>query len=66
MAMIFQANSFTADLTPDDDSVSAMKAALRDFKVIMHEPKAYPKRAEMLDMLTDARAAIDRINAAHK
>ena len=47
--MIFQASSFTADLTPDDDSVSAMKAALRDFKVIMHEPKAYPKRAEMLD-----------------
>ena len=63
--MIFQANSFTADLTPDDDSVSAMKAALRDFKVTMRQPRTvaeHPMRREMLAILTDARTRIDRIN----
>ena len=62
MAMIFQANSFTADLTPDDDSVSAMKAALRDFKVIMRQGTEHPRRPEMLAILNDARVRIDQIN----
>ena len=60
--MIFQPNSIAADGTPDDDGLLAMRAALRDLKVVMRKPKEHPKRAEMLDMLTDARAAIDRIN----
>ena len=60
--MIFQPNSITADGTPDDDGLLAMRAALRDLKVVMRKPKEHPKRAEILDMLTDARVAIDRIN----
>ena len=63
--MIFQANSFTADLTPDDDSVSAMKAALRDFKVTMRRSAKgtdYPMRSEAIAILADARERIDRIN----
>ena len=60
--MIFQPNSITADGTPDDDGLLAMRAALRDLKVVMRKPKEHPKRAEILDMQADARAAIDRIN----
>jgi hypothetical protein len=60
--MIFQPDSFTADLTPDDISMSAMKAALRDLKVSIRKSAEHPKRAEMLTLLTDARARIDRIN----
>ena len=60
--MIFQPNSITADGTPDDDGLLAMRAALRDLKVVMRKPKEHPKRAEILDMLADAKARIDRIN----
>ena len=61
--MIFQPNSITADGTPDDDGLLAMRAALRDLKVVMRKPKEHPKRAEMLGILADAKARIDRINA---
>ena len=60
--MIFQPNSITADGTPDDDGLLAMRAALRDLRVVMRKPKEHPKRAEILDMLADAKARIDRIN----
>jgi hypothetical protein len=60
--MIFQPNSITADGTPDEDGILAMRAALRDLKVTLRKPKEHPKRAEMLDILRDARTAIDRIN----
>lgn len=60
--MVFQPHSITADGTPDDDSLLAMRAALRDLKVVMRKPAEHRRRAEMLGMLADARAAIDRIN----
>ena len=60
--MIFQANTFAADGTPDDESLLAMRAALRDLKVVMRKAADYPKRAEILDLLTDAGVRIDRIN----
>jgi hypothetical protein len=60
--MIFQPNSITADGNPDDNSLLAMRAALRDLKVVMRAPKEHPRRAEMLSILGEARAAIDRIN----
>jgi hypothetical protein len=61
--MIFQPNSITADGTPDDDGLLAMRAALRDLKVVMRKPKEHPQRAEILSILSEARTAIDRINA---
>ena len=59
--MIFNPD-FAADGTPDDVSLLAMRAALRDLKVTMRKPVEHPRRAEMLVILGDARAAIDRIN----
>ena len=47
---------------PDDDAVLAMQAALRDFKAISRKPKPHPRREDILALLTDARAAIERIN----
>ena len=61
--MILHPKSLAPDGTPDDDSILAMRAALRDFKVVMHAPRGeHPRRAEMLDILADAKARIDRIN----
>jgi hypothetical protein len=60
-AMIFTPD-IAADGNPDDTSLRAMRVALRDLKVTMRKPKAHPRRAEMLAILGDARAAIDRIN----
>jgi hypothetical protein len=62
--MIFTPN-LTADGTPDDTGLLAMRAALRDLKVTMRKPRApteHPRRAEMLAILGDARTRIDRIN----
>jgi hypothetical protein len=55
--------SLAADSNPDADSLLAVRAALRDFKVSMRKPVDHPRRAEVLSMLGEARAAIDRINA---
>jgi hypothetical protein len=60
-AMIFTPH-IAADDQPDDSSLLAMRAALRDLKVTMRKPVEHPRRAEMLAILGDARAAIDRIN----
>jgi predicted component of type VI protein secretion system len=60
-AMIFNPD-FAADGTPNDASLLAMRAALRDLKVTMRKPKAHPRRAKMLAILADARTRIDRIN----
>ncbi len=62
--MIFQPYSLTADGNPDDDSLLAMRAALRDLKVVIPKGAEHPRRADILGMLGDARAAIDRINAS--
>ena len=64
--MIFQAHTFNADGSPDDDSLLAMRAALRDLKVVMRKSVDYPKRAEILDLLADAGVRIDRINGPEK
>jgi hypothetical protein len=55
-----------ADKIPDDDAVLAMQAAQRDFKTVTRKPKAHPRREEMLAILTDARAPIERINASDR
>jgi len=60
--MIFQVNSFAADGTPDDESLLAMRAALRDLKVVRRKDTDYPRRKEVLDTLAEVRQAIDRIN----
>ena len=62
--MIFQAAAITADSNPDDDSLFAIRAALRDLKVSLRKPVEHPRRAEMLDILSEARATIDRINGS--
>ena len=64
--MIFQAHTFNADGSPDDDSLLAMRAALRDLKVVMRKSVDYPRRAEIMTMLGEAGQVIDRINAADK
>jgi hypothetical protein len=64
VAMIFT-SILADDGTPDDTSLLAMRAALRDLKVTMRKPRApveHPRRPEMLAILGDARAVIDRIN----
>ena len=60
--MILQTNALTPDGQPDDEGLQAMRAALRDLKVSMRKPVEHPRRAEMLSMLADARAMIERIN----
>jgi hypothetical protein len=60
--MNFLADSIAADDNPGDDGLLAMRAALRDLKVMMRKSKDYPRRTEIQMMLGDARAAIDRIN----
>jgi hypothetical protein len=60
--MRHQRQPFPTDGTPDDEAVRAMQAALRDFKVSMRKPAEHPRHTEMLAILGDARAAIDRIN----
>jgi hypothetical protein len=70
--MIYNPSPLAADEDPDAAAVAAMRAALRDFKVTMRRPPAaakpaggeHPRRAEIVSMLTEARASIDRINAA--
>ena len=54
-----------ADNVPDDAGVLAMKAALRELKMTMRKSRKavdYPMRNEALEILNDARTAIDRIN----
>lgn len=66
--MLFQPNSFSASGAPDDDSLLAIKAALRDLKVVMRGPRKpadHPRRPEMLAILADARSRIDRINGGN-
>jgi hypothetical protein len=61
--MIFTAN-LTADGTPDDTGLLAMRSFAR-LNVRMRKPRPcgeHPKRAEMLAILGDARAAVERIN----
>ena len=63
--MILQTYSLTPDGQPDDESIAVMKAALRDLKVSLRHtrvPLEHPRRAEMLDILADARLKIERIN----
>lgn len=50
------------DQSPDDEALRAMRAALRDFKAVTRKRSEHPQRAEMLSILNDARAMIDRIN----
>ncbi len=60
--MIYNADPLQPDSNPDDSAVRAMKAALRDLKVSLRQPpEMHPRRAEMLAMLTEARASMDRI-----
>jgi hypothetical protein len=59
---MFNPEFIVAACDPDDDGLRAMKAALRDLKVSMRKPAEHPRRAEMLGILGNARAAIDRIN----
>lgn len=61
--MIFNTLPLTADGRPDDASLLAMKAALRDLKVVLRNPAEHPMRRQMLTVLADVRASIDRINA---
>lgn len=61
--MIFQVDAFAAEGNPDEKSLLAMRAALRDLNVIRRKSSDYPKRMEIVSMLSDARASIDRINA---
>jgi hypothetical protein len=63
-AMIFTPH-IAADDQPDDSSLLAMRAALRDLKVTMRKPEVvrdYPRRSEALAILNDARVRIARIN----
>lgn len=60
--MILKTYALTPDGQPDDEGLQAMRAALRDLKVSMRKPVEHPRRAEMLSMLADARAMIERIN----
>jgi hypothetical protein len=63
--MLLTPSALTPDGNPDDASLLAMRAALRDLKVTMRAAKAppeHPQRAEMLAILADARTRIDRIN----
>jgi hypothetical protein len=60
--MIHNPDPFAADSNPDAAAVAAMRLALRDFKVSMRKsPGEHPRRDEMLSILTDVRASIDRI-----
>jgi predicted component of type VI protein secretion system len=60
--MIFNPD-FTADGTPDDASLLAMRVALRDLKVFMHPLRGeYLRRAEMLNLLTGEKMRIERID----
>ena len=61
--MFYAPKSFIADDNSDADNLKAIRAALRDFRVSMRKPVEHPRRTEMLDILGNARAAIDRINA---
>lgn len=63
--MIFTVDSLTADGTPDDAAIAAMKAALRDLKVTIRRGADHPRRPEMQTILNDARTWIDRINNAN-
>jgi hypothetical protein len=60
--MIFNPEFIVADCDPDDAGLLAMKAALRDLKVVMRKSGDYPRRGEMLGILGEARVRIDRIN----
>jgi predicted component of type VI protein secretion system len=60
--MIAQPEVTAVDCTPDHDGLLAMRAALRDLKVVMRKLAEHPQRAEMLDMLADARVRTDLIN----
>lgn len=63
--MLLHPKTLNADGNPDDASLLAMRAALRDLKVVMPKRKPapeHPRRAEMLAILTDAKARIERIN----
>ena len=60
--MILQPLSFAEDGHPDELAIAAMRAALRDLKVEMRKSAEHPRRPELLSILSDARAMIDRIN----
>jgi hypothetical protein len=63
--MLLTPAALTPDGNPDDASLLAMRAALRDLKVTMRRPRAsrdYPRRNETIAILSDARVVIDRIN----
>jgi hypothetical protein len=60
--MIFLADSIAADDNPGDDGLLAMRAALRDLKVVMRKPVEDARRADILNILSQARVMIDRIN----
>jgi hypothetical protein len=60
--MFHAPKSLAADSNPDTDSLLAIRAALRNLKVSMRKPVEHPRRAEMLAILGDARAAVERIN----
>ncbi len=60
--MFYAPKSFIADDNSDADSLKAICATLRDFRVSMRKPVEHPRRTEILDMLAEARAAIERIN----
>jgi len=64
--MEYQPDSFIPS-APDADAKRAMRAVLREFKELTKKPAAtaeHPLRSEMLAVLADARARIDRINVA--
>lgn len=61
--MFYAPKTFIADDNSDADSLKAIRATLRDFRVSMRKPVEHPRRTEMLDILADARARIDRINS---
>ena len=68
--MIHNPSPFATDEDPDAAAVAAMRAALRDFKVSMRKQPTFespgtehPRRPEIMSILTEARASIDRINA---
>jgi hypothetical protein len=60
--MFHTPKSLAADCNSDANGLIAMRAALRAFKVSIRKSAEHPRRAEILDILTDARARIDRIN----
>lgn len=62
--MMFQPTIAT-DGEPDAAAIRAMQAALRDLRIVIRKPRKpaeHPRRADMLAILADARASIDRIN----